>query len=131
MLEVNYEYYTDTYGGSSIPSNSFKRVSNIAISKVNSYTFNRLNSENITNDVKDTVCEIAELIYKNETLREKMTNTEEKIISSESVGPHSITYENKSNNIESQTYGDEELEKVSYSICYRRLVHTGLMYRGF
>lgn len=130
MLEVSYNYYETEYGGNSIPSNSFKKNINNAIKKVNFYTFNRLNNENIDNNVKDTVCEIAEFLYTQEQLKKELLDTTNRIITSETVGPHSVTYENKTSQIDKIHLSDDEIDSNTYEICYRNLAHTGLMYRG-
>ncbi len=133
MLElVDYEYYKTIYEGSSIPESSFKKMVIEASNKVNYYTQDRINSDNITNKIRNVTCEIAELIFEQENLKEKIINYDEsnKEIASETLGPRSISYVNKSSQQSNLINSKDELEREIYKICYQSLVRTGLMYRG-
>lgn len=134
MLElVDYKYYKETYGGSSIPESSFKKIAIKASEKINYYTQDRINEDNITDKIRNTTCEIAELLFEQESLKEKLINYDEtnKEVASETLGPRSVSYVNKSSQQANLIKSKEELEKDIYKICYQSLVHTGLMYRGF
>lgn len=126
---VDYDYYSDTYEGSSIPGSSFNKYSISASSKVNFYTSNRIDETNLDNNIKNTICEIAEILYKQDVLIEK-TENDTKEIASETVGPHSVSYVNKSGIQIQRILSTEELERKIYSICYEKLANTGLMFRG-
>lgn len=130
---VDYNYYIGKYEGSSIPESSFKKKAVEASKKVNYYTRNRINEDNITDTIRNTTCEIAELLFEQESLKEKIINYDEKTkeITSEILGPHSVSYVNKSSQQANLIKTKEELEKDIYKICYQSLVHTGLMNRGF
>lgn len=133
MLElVDYKYYKEIYEGSSIPESSFKKIAIKASEKVNYYTQDRINKDNITDKIRNTTCEIAELLFEQESLKEKLINYDEstKEIASETLGPRSVSYVNKSSQQANLIKSKEELEKDIYKICYQSLVHTGLMYRG-
>lgn len=133
MLElVDYKYYKGIYEGSSIPESSFKKNAIKASEKVNYYTQDRINKDNITDKIRNTTCEIAELLFEQESLKEKLINYDEstKEIASETLGPRSVSYVNKSSQQANLIKSKEELEKDIYKICYQSLVHTGLMYRG-
>ncbi len=134
MLElVDYEYYKETYEGSSIPESSFKKMAIKASEKLNYYTQDRISEDNIADKIRNTTCEIAELLFEQESLKEKLINYDEtnKEVASETLGPRSISYVNKSSQQANLIKSKEELEKDIYKICYQSLVHTGLMYRGF
>lgn len=126
---VDYKFYTNTYEGSSIPESSFNNFALIANTYVNKNTFNRITEEKVDNFVKYCICEIAELLYSQE--KKKNTIMENKIVSSETVGPHSKTYVNNSSYIDKDILTESELETKIYKICYRYLATTGLLYRGF
>lgn len=131
---VTYEYYTNTYGGTSIPSASFNKYSLKASSKINHYTSNRItedimSQEPLGDNIKNTACEIAELLYSQDQLIANQNN-DVSIKASETVGPHSISYVNKLSLQSQRILSSNELEKESYKICYTNLVQTGLMYRG-
>ena len=126
---VKYDYYTNSYGGSSIPESSFKKESIKASSKVNYYTKNRIDNDILNDNIRNTVCEIAELLYEQEQLIEKQNNNTLDV-ASETVGPHSKSFVNKSNLQAQRILTKEELEYQCYLICYEHLVSTGLMFRG-
>lgn len=126
---VDYNFYTKTYEGSSIPESSFNNFALKASTYVNKNTFNRITEEKVDNFVKYCICEVAELLYSQE--KKKNTIMENKIVSSETVGPHSKTYVNNSSYIDKDILTESELEKMIYKICYRYLATTGLLYRGF
>ena len=125
---INYKYYIDVYGGSSIPELSFTKKANEAISIVNYHCSNRINKSILNNDIKNAICEISELLYSQEILKNIVLSEKEKI--SETVGPRSVTYSNNKSNQEKQILSKEELERECYKICLRYLSYTGLMYRG-
>lgn len=129
---VDYNYYKNIFEGSSIPESSFKRLAIEASKKVNYYTQDRINKDNIMDKIRNTTCEIAELLFEQESLKDKVINYDEasKEIASETLGPRSISYVNKSSQQSNLIKSNEELEKEVYKICYQSLVHTGLMYRG-
>lgn len=127
---IDYNYYSKSYGGSSIPESSFNKYSIKASSKINNYTSNRINTSNISDNIKNTICEIMEILYKNDLLISELENIEKKEIASETVGPHSISYVSKSTTINQRILSDEELERKCYRICYNNLSCTGLLYRG-
>lgn len=129
MLLIDYTYYSENYGGSSIPESSFQKKAIEASSKVNYYTSNRISEEIINDDIRNATCEIAELIYSQDILKEKVIS-DEMSKASETVGPHSVTYVNNKNFQEKRILSNKELEYECYMICYKHLITTGLMYRG-
>lgn len=129
---IDFNYYSKSYGGSSIPESSFKQKAIEASSKVNYYTSNRITADILNELIKNTTCQIAELLFEQEKLKSSITSSDnsDKEVASESLGPHSISYVNKSALKEKQILSDNELNKKIYGICYQNLVHTGLMFRG-
>lgn len=126
---LNYDYYSNVYGGSSIPGSSFNKYSIKAYSKINLYTSNRINETNLDDNIKNTICEIAEILYTQDILAEKIEN-DTKEITNETVGPHSVSYVNKSSIQIQRILSAKELEEKCYGICYEKLANTGLMFRG-
>ena len=125
---VDYDYYSDTYEGSSIPESSFNQMTIEASAYVNKCTFNRIDSSILDNNIKNCTCEIIELLYSQKIKKDKIEN--DKIVASETVGPHSKSYVNNTSMIEKNILSDVELDNKCYKICYRYLAFTGLMYRG-
>lgn len=126
---IDYNYYSKVYGGSSIPESSFDKYSIKSSSQINLFTSNRITDDNITESIKNAVCEVAELIYNQEMLVNKIED-DSKEVSSETVGPHSKSYVNKSNLKSQRILTKEELNKACYRICYTYISNTGLMFRG-
>ena len=91
---------------------------------IDNYNLN-INSANLTK------LENAKKKYENEKTSKFSLNIEnDKIVASETVGPHSKSYVNNANIIEKNILSDTELDNKCYKICYKYLVSTGLMYRG-
>lgn len=126
---IDYNYYSKIYGGSSIPESSFDKYSTKSSSQINLFTSNRITDDNITESIKNAVCEVAELIYNQEMLVNKIED-DTKEVASETVGPHSKSYVNKSNLKSQRILTKEELNKACYRICYTYISNTGLMFRG-
>ncbi len=126
---IDYNYYSKIYGGSSIPESSFDKYSIKSSSQINLFTSNRITDDNITESIKNAVCEVAELIYNQEMLVNKIED-DSKEVASETVGPHSKSYVNKSNLKSQRILTKEELNKECYRICYTYISSTGLMFRG-
>lgn len=130
---AEYSDYKSEYEGIIIPKESFNSFAMKASSKVNYFTFNRIDIENIEDDILVKVifatCEVAELLYEQNQLRQKLYD-DKSTIASETVGPRSVTYVNKSNLQSQRILNDEELDNESYNICLKYLSRTGLMYRG-
>lgn len=126
---ANYEYYTKEYLGNNIPSDSFSKYSMDATRRINYYTQHRIEENNISDDIKNACCEIAELLLKQDSLYDA-TIKKDNEITSETVGPRSVTYANNANLKDKRIMTEDELEIACYKICYKHIAHTGLMYRG-
>lgn len=131
-MEISYINYQKIYGGNIIPNNSFKKYSSNASSRITYFTSNRIskveNAEILLN-VFSATCEIAELLYNQDQLIAKQ-NDDTSTRASETVGPHSVSYVNKSNLQSQRIMKSNELEQECYKICSRYLAQYGLMYRG-
>ena len=124
---TNYEYYKNTFGGTLIPSESFTRLEIKATSDFNYFTSSRVSSkEQITDDIKNVICEICELKYQQEQLKENAVKTN--VVQSETVGSHSVTYANNGN-ITQQILSDEDMMSKEYQICLIGIVDKNLMSR--
>ena len=111
MFKVDYSYYKNEYGGK-LSEGEFRPLCISACSLGDMYTFNRIKSDNVTDEVKDAVCELVDFIN---------SRTDEKIISSEKIGQGSVTYDTKY---------EKSLDSSAYDIVRKHLIHTELMYRG-
>lgn len=124
-MYVTFEYYTTTFGGSTIPSDSFNTYERKARVFIDNITFDRLKKDStlITDTVKECLCEIMECNYKLDA------TSEEKIIASETVDTHSVSY--AISDIEKNIVDRSQIGKVKfYNIAREYLSGTGLLYRG-
>lgn len=112
---VDYKYYKDTYGGTSVPSSIFTRLAIQASYKVNNYTMGRAEKlENPTEEIKLATCSVIDKIYAIEN--------DGGVKVSETVGKHSVTYSDSSSNTTE--------DKLYYRTALTYLANTGLLYRG-
>lgn len=125
---VDYNYYKEKFYGKDIPQDSFPKYAMDAKIRIDYYTDHRIKEEKITDDIKNAYCEIAELLFKQESLYQNTIN--ENQIISETVGPRSVTYSNQNSLKNEKILTTNELDKTCYKICCKHLIHTGLLYRG-
>lgn len=125
---TTYNYYGSEYLSTIIPSNLFKKYNMKATTLINYFTLNRIKEAD--NDIQNACCEIAELLYQQENLYNKIINDDGKQVASETVGPYSKSYVNNSGIQKERLLSKKELEKECYQICLKHLANTGLMYRG-
>lgn len=114
---VDYEYYKTTYKGDLVPSDKFDFYCRKATQYVKINTFNRIDENNVQEEVKMCVCELCEIVYKVEN------TTRTYGITSEKVGEYSVSYESSQNIKASQ--------EVDMGKTLRLwLADTGLLYKG-
>ena len=106
---ADFEYYEKEYGGTLLERAGFYRLALRASAIVDAYTFGRASKCGL-DVVKDTVCAVADVIYKNENRN----------IKTETNDGYSVTY----NDISPERINDE-----IYSTVAAYLEHTDLMRR--
>lgn len=128
---VDFAYYTDTvngFGGTAILEPDFNKYLRKATIFIDNITFDRLTGESviISDNVKNCLCEMMELNFE---LDQKETETDGKLISSETTGNTTQTY--AISDIEKNTVDRTQINKVKYyNIAKEYLSNTGLLYRG-
>lgn len=130
---VDFTYYQDTFLGNSIKEEDFDRFSKKAERFLNYATTNKIQTatESIADSIKECICELAECYATFEKMDKQALGEGEKIISSESVGTWSASYDTSAQRMsEDMTAGGAERDKRLYNIVKRYLAHTGLLYRG-
>lgn len=109
MELIGYDFYTEEYGGTSIPQPDFKKHIRKSMLLIRAHTFERVMQDWIW-EAKMAACEIAELFY---------------------AGADSIGVASVSNDGYSVSYRDaEELDKKAVAILTEYLGHTDLLYWG-
>lgn len=118
MDYANEAYYNNDYlcGKEAVITTAFAYYARKATQYIKQYTFGKITSDNITDDVKMCCCEIAELIYIDE-----LNNTNG--ITSSTVGDVSESYESAENK-------QLLLNKKIRSCVVSWLTGTGLLYCG-
>lgn len=117
------EYYQETYQGTeSVTDSLFREASQM----IDLYTFNRIDADDIPDDVKMCCCELSETLLKYNALEDSLFSSDGKIVSSK-VGDLSENYAYNTPNL-----GDLNRRKVRdlRDVIYRWLTDTGLLYRG-
>lgn len=119
-MTPDYEYYALNFNGAAIASEAeFNSVIVEATAFVDALIIKR---DNLTNDsilsrYKNSICAVAEEIYKQNTFDEGQQKQ------SESVGNHSVSFSNAS-----KSYAEREQMKQRKARMF--LAGTGLLYRG-
>lgn len=113
---ADYAYYTGTYKGAVIDAASFPKYALKATQKIKLHTFDRVDKDNVPDEVKMCCCELAEAIYKHEA-------TDNGNVASEKVGEYSISYVDKQKI-------EEAYRGKCTEIIQNWLAMTGLLYRG-
>ena len=127
-MYVDFEYYSTTYGGTAINADSFIKLERKARVFIDDITFDRLKNDNtlIDDTVKECLCEIMECNYK---LDQEEAETGGKLISSETIDQHSVTY--AVSDIEKNEVDKSRVNFTKfYTIARQYLGNTGLLYRG-
>ncbi len=129
---VDFAYYTEVFEGTAIPEQYFKRLSKKAERFVNYATCNQADttSGTVLETVKECICEIAEQYQIMEKLEKQALGEGEKVISSESVGSWSVSYDTPTKTDVNTLEYTTEKNKRLYSIVKEHLAFTGLLYRG-
>lgn len=122
MIQVDYEFYADTYCGTIIPDkNALKQPIMKANSHLNQYMHHEPDETNLEM-VKLCLCEVAELIYQDDAMRQEHGG---KLIQSENTDGYSVTYTS-----EGGEDGISQTDRDIYSAIRRYLSGTGLLYLG-
>lgn len=106
-MNVTYEYYCDSFGGSLIPENHWKGLEVKMSARLNRYTFDRMEENVWPTKAKKALCEMCEYAYKYQK-REGIT--------SENNDGYSVSYDTS-----------ETEASALHRIAMIYLANTGLM----
>ena len=127
-MYVDFIYYRDSFGGTTIPEANFIKLERKARVFIDDVTFDRLKNDTtlIDDTVKECLCEIMECNYK---LDQEEAETGGKLISSETIDQYSVTY--AVSDIEKNEVDKSRINFTKfYNIARQYLSNTGLLYRG-
>ncbi len=122
MAYADYEYYTNTFYGTTIPGISFDQYAAQASDYIDRMTMNRAASYTGGDEVKKACCACAEQMFMLGSTRAALVRSGGSV-ASETVGKHSVSYRSPSETI-------ALLEKQMRDVVTGYLLHTGLLYRG-
>ena len=131
---VDYNYYINTFHGELVPQNKFDRLSQMAESELNISIMGK-DYTGFEKNVKSAVCEIIELFYNQELIKEKFMDSISEgkgAITSEKIGDYSRNFSSNSSKDLQDLSNKLEQEKNSKigDILRRNLLLTGLLYCG-
>ena len=121
MSYADFEYYTDTYKGSTILERDFPRLASRASSFLDYYTQGRSKLNPDLDALKMACCAIAEQMVLFDAPSSGSAG-----VKSESVGSYSVTYQTA----EEKASGVSFANKIYASIARMYLSGTNLLYRG-
>lgn len=133
-MEINYQYYTDTYGGTDVTASEWLYYSNQAINKINYLTFNKASQEfgQYTNEISNAICAVSERLKSHDTkvkaMQKSDLDTLNRGVKSETVKSHSKTYETSAADAESKLTNESNQQIAK--VVREYLLPTGLLYRG-
>ena len=70
-MKIEYDYYTDVYGGYLVDKKNFLSFSKKALREIQKYCNRQLCPCDLTNEVKDVVCDLIDYYYSNNDLLTK------------------------------------------------------------
>lgn len=129
---IDYNYYTDNFGGTLIPQKNFDELAKGASYEVRLRIQNR-DISNFENEVKDATCSVADILYNQFIEKEKIKNIvngNEKVITSEKVGDYSRNISAISLNDLLLLSSNEKVSKEINKITEQYLLFTGLLHWG-
>ena len=118
MTYATYDYYTNDYFGTALTEQEFPKYARRASAEMDHVTFGRLSklsTDEITDAIRDCMCDVAERMHHFETA----TGSD---IASENNDGYSISYRDTGNT-------DAQKHEL-YATIRTYLAVTGLMYRG-
>nr|DAZ16288.1 MAG TPA: Head Tail Connector Protein [Caudoviricetes sp.] len=128
-MYVNYGYYESKYlcdREPVVPEDDFRFWERQAARVVDQCTFGHLfsNSDLVTNDVKECVCELTELLYQADKAAQQAA-AQGGMLQSYSNDGESGTFD-----LSQSTFTEDGKVKKAREIIHRYLGNTGLLYRG-
>lgn len=134
---VDYDYYTDTFKGNSVPHEEFERIELKASSQINKFIMNRdytnFNNQDYSEQVKMATCSVIDILYdidkKKKALDAMVDGKSNKIITSEKVKDYSRNYATTSYKELQEQVSNENVNKLIKEEIEIYLWNTGLLNR--
>lgn len=134
-MYADYEFYSTKYLGELVSEDDYPKYEMRARDELDYYTRMRIpfvKDENKMERVKMCECKLIDLLFNYDQefakIKEYEDRTIEGVISSETVGKHSISYQKAS--LRNKADVEKERSKKIKELIYKNLFMTGLLYRG-
>lgn len=131
-MYVDYEYYTNVYGGKKISEEDFEYYINQAEDYIDYITLGRVQSFKggvFDNKIKRAYCSLAEIYQEEKQLSESVgASASAKGIKSETVGSHTVNFQTTDGKSEAENKA--HYDALRYRVARQCLLPTGLLYRG-
>lgn len=132
-MYADYSYYSGTYGGTTVPEESWTNAAGRASDRMDAATFGRLASGVPAvwdTQVRRCCCELAELYYSYVLLPASQSENGQ-AISAETNSTYSVTYRSAADTSSALLYGSGAgLEDLAQAVLAKHLGRTGLLFRG-
>lgn len=138
MAYADYQFYTTTYYGDTVPESDFDKYAECASDRIDAITFDRLvngfpEEERAATKVKKAVCAVAEALYQIDQIKKASMESVgtviredgtvvSKAVSSISSGSESISFATGSSGNTESIYGQAALDKKVESVLLYQVV---------
>lgn len=132
MAYADFTYYTTTFFGDAVPEGEFPKFAERASEYLDYITIGKASANPELDALKKACCAIAEL-YRTSQQAQKAADAAETAggaIASESVGSWSRSYHSGADLAKQSVELSSQLSQQMYSVAFRYLAGTGLLYRG-
>nr|DAH15536.1 MAG TPA: Head Tail Connector Protein [Caudoviricetes sp.] len=142
MAYADYEFYTTSYFGDTVPESDFPRYAERASDRIDILTFDRLadglpESERAQKKIKKAVCELADVLFQIDTVKRAAMETVgtvkkedgtviNKAVSSISSGSESISYVTGTIGTNSSVYGQAAMDKKVENVLVTQIIFENL-----
>lgn len=133
-MYTTYDFYKDTYLGTSIKEENFNSFCYRASEYLDYYTFNRINDGILlqySTQIQSVCCAIADFLNDVEQYNSNsLSNSDSKAISSKTVGSISVSYMTTKSYMESYMTDTSKIDSHIYDLLSKYLIGTSLLYNG-
>ena len=142
MAYADYEFYTTSYFGDTVPESDFPRYAERASDRIDILTFDRLadglpENERAQKKIKKAVCTLADALFQIDTVKNAAMETVgtvkredgtviNKAVSSVSSGSESISYVTGTSGTNSSVYGQAAMDKKVENVLVTQIVFENL-----
>ena len=124
---ADYQYYVESYHGTSVPESDFDQVMRDASAFIREITADRVDIDSVPDDVKDAACAVSDVIQAERNRISKSDSGDGREVKSETTDGYAVSYVTEGKDGQSR---DDVLRYKKYLAARPYLLHTGLLYLG-